>query len=606
MPQYHSSAGTVADAIIREVGPNIVLGLPLGLGKANHIANALFARAVADRSIKLTIFTALTLEKPKASNELERRFMEPVVERLFGDWPELAYARALRSGNLPDNIEVNEFFFLAGRWLSVAQAQQSYISANYTHACRYLIERGVNVIAQLVAKRTGAGETRYSLSCNTDTTLDMLTAQAQGRAKFLLAAQVNSHLPFMPGDGDLPASAFAHVLDDPSADHALFAPPKEPVNLTEYAIGLHAARLVPDGGTLQIGIGEEADAAVHALILRLRENAAFGEAVARLTGNAAPLAIEHRGPFEQGLYGVSEMFVDGFLELLEAGILKREVDGALLHGAFFLGPQGFYRRLCEMAPERLAKLRMTAVSFTNELYGDQAAKTRARTGARFINNAMMATLLGALVSDGLEDGHVVSGVGGQHNFVTQAFALPDARSVIAVKSTRTSAKSTQSNIRWTKGHTTKPHHERDIVVSEYGIADLRGKSDETVIAAMLSISDSRFQPELLRAAKDAKKIAKSYEIPAAFRENTPERIAKALKPLSLPPFPFGTDFTPVEQRLLFALQKLQKASPASLAQHALRGLLRATSDPEALARMKLERPQGFAQHLYRALLKSVL
>jgi len=606
MPQYHSSADNVADAIVREVGPNIILGLPLGLGKANHIANALFARAAADRSIKLTIFTALTLERPEASNELERRFMEPVIERLFGDWPDLAYARALRSGTLPDNIEVNEFFFLAGRWLSVAQAQQSYISANYTHACRYLIERGVNVIGQLVAKRIEAGETRYSLSCNTDTTLDMLTAQAVGRAKFLLAAQVNSHLPFMPGDGDLPASAFAHVLDDPSADHALFAPPKEPVNLTEYAIGLHAARLVPDGGTLQIGIGEEADAAVHALILRHRENAAFGEAVARLTGNAAPLAIEHRGTFELGLYGVSEMFVDAFLELLEAGILKREVDGALLHGAFFVGPQSFYRRLCEMAPEQLTKLRMTAVSFTNELYGDQAAKTRARTGARFINNAMMATLLGALVSDGLEDGHVVSGVGGQHNFVTQAFALPDARSVIAVKSTRTSAKSTQSNIRWSYGHTTIPRHERDIVVSEYGIADLRGKSDETVIAAMLSISDSRFQPELLRAAKDAKKIAKSYEIPAAFRENTPERIAKALKPLSLPPFPFGTDFTPVEQRLLFALQKLQKASPASLAQHALRGLLRATSDPEALTRMRLERPQGFAQHLYRALLNSVL
>jgi acyl-CoA hydrolase len=606
MPQYHRSADTVADAIIREVGPNIVLGLPLGLGKANHIANALFARAVADRSIKLTIFTALTLEKPKASNELERRFLEPVIERLFGDWPDLAYARALRSGTLPDNIEVNEFFFLAGRWLSVARAQQSYISANYTHACRYLIERGVNVIGQLVAKRIEAGEPRYSLSCNTDTTLDMLAAQAEGRTKFILAAQVNSHLPFMPGDGVLPASAFAHVLDDPSADHALFAPPKEPVNLTEYAIGIHAARLVPDGGTLQIGIGEEADAAVHALILRHRESAAFGEAVARLTGNASPLAIEHRGPFEQGLYGVSEMFVDGFLELLEAGILKREVDGALLHGAFFLGPQAYYRRLREMAPERLAKLQMTAVSFTNELYGDQAAKTRARTGARFINNAMMATLLGALVSDGLEDGRVVSGVGGQHNFVTQAFALPDARSVIALKSTRITAKRTQSNVRWNYGHTTVPRHERDIVVSEYGIADLRGKSDEAVIAAMLSISDSRFQPELLRAAKDAKKIAKSYEIPAACRENTPERVAAALKPLSLPPFPFGTDFTAVEQRLLFALQNLQKASTAGLAQHAVRGLLRAPSDPEALARMGLEKPHGATQHLYRALLKSVL
>src|SRR5262249_13657488 len=159
------------------------------------------------------IFTALTLEKPKASSELERRFLEPVIARLFGDWPDLAYVRALRTGKLPPNIEVNEFFFLAGRWLSVPLAQQSYISANYTHACRYLIERGVNVIAQMVAKRSDGGETRYSLSCNTDTTLDMLSAQAEGRAKFILAGEVNSHLPFMPGDGDLAATAFAHVLD---------------------------------------------------------------------------------------------------------------------------------------------------------------------------------------------------------------------------------------------------------------------------------------------------------------------------------------------------------------------------------------------------------
>jgi acyl-CoA hydrolase len=606
MPQVYRSAEAVADAIIRDIGTNIVLGLPLGLGKANHIANALYARAAADRAIRLTIFTALTLEKPRAANELERRFMGPVIERLFGDWPDLAYVRALRTGTLPDNIEVNEFFFLAGRWLTVPLAQQSYISANYTHACRYLIERGVNVIAQMVAKRSDGGELRYSLSCNTDTTLDMLAAQAEGRAKFLLVGQVNSHLPFMPGDGDLPASVFAHVLDDPSTDHSLFAPPKEPVGLTEYAIGIHAARLVPDGGTLQIGIGEEADAAVHALILRHRDNAAFGEAVARLTGNAPPLAIEHRGRFDQGLYGVSEMFVDGFLELLEAGVLKRDVEGALLHAAFFVGPSSFYHRLREMAPEKLEKLRMSAVSYTNELYGDQQGKTRARVGARFINNAMMATLLGALVSDGLEDGRVVSGVGGQHNFVAQAFALPDARSVIAMKSTRTTAKGTQSNIRWSYGHTTIPRHERDIVVSEYGIADLRGKSDEAVIAAMLSITDSRFQSELLRAARDAGKIAKDYEIPAAFRENTPERIDAALKLLSLPAFPFGTDFTPVEQRLLFALEKLKSVPALGLVQHAMHGFMRGASDMEAIARMGLEHPRGFAEHLYQALLNSVL
>ena len=89
------------------------------------------------------------------------------------------------------------------------------------------------------------------------------------------------------------------------------------------------------------------------------------------------------------------MLTEAFLRLIEAGILKREVDGVALHGAFFLGPKSFYRALREMAPDRIARIQMMPVSFTNELYGDEAAKRRARVDARFINNAMMATLMGA-------------------------------------------------------------------------------------------------------------------------------------------------------------------------------------------------------------------
>ena len=71
-PQWFGDADALAEAVVREVGTTIVLALPLGLGKANHVANSLFAPAVADRSIKFTIFTALTLEKPHGENELER------------------------------------------------------------------------------------------------------------------------------------------------------------------------------------------------------------------------------------------------------------------------------------------------------------------------------------------------------------------------------------------------------------------------------------------------------------------------------------------------------------------------------------------------------
>jgi acetyl-CoA hydrolase/transferase-like protein len=611
MPKLFSDPEAIVEDIIRDVGTSLVVGLPLGLGKANHIVNALYARAVMDRSIRLTIFSALTLEKPRPSNLLERRFISPVIERLFGGYPDLAYADALRTNRLPPNVEVIEFFFLAGRWLHVPFAQQHYISANYTHAGSYLLGRGLNVVAQLVAKRVADGGARYSLSCNTDMTLDLLRARAEGRASFKLIGQVNSELPFMPGAGDLPPEEFSAVLESSETEFPLFAPPSEPITDTKYAIGLHAAGLVRDGGTLQIGIGQVGDALAQGLILRHRDGAQFSATMKRLAPTAPPLET---APFEKGLYGVSEMLFEAFIGLIDAGIIKREVEGVLLHGAFFLGPKSFYRALRDMTDQQIARIQMMPVSFTNELYGDEENKRRARTDARFVNNAMMATLLGAAISDGLDDGQVVSGVGGQYNFVAQAFALPGARSILTVETTRWAGSKPQSSIRWNYGHETIPRHLRDIVVTEYGIADLRGKSDADVIAAMLQVSDSRFQGELAHRAKDAGKLPANFEIPPAFRENYPERIAEALRPARqaglLPSFPFGSDFTEVEQRLIPALQFLQEVQRAPLRVPPLiwqgwRQRLQ-PADAECLARLGLDRPSTWQERVYRALLIAAL
>ena len=259
---------------------------------------------------------------------------------------------------------------------------------------------------------------------------------------------------------------------------------------------------------------------------------------------------------------------------------------------------------------------MTAVSYVNEIYGDEAAKRRARVKARFVNGAMMATLLGAIVSDGLENGQVVSGVGGQYNFIAQGFALQDARSIIMLRATRTSKGRTSSNIRWQYGHTTIPRHLRDIVVTEYGVADLRGKTDRDVIAAMLAVADSRFQAELLRQAKDAGKIEQRFELPPAWRDNTPERIERALAGARaeglLAPFPFETDFTPTEQRLLPALETLDggfgvAASPRQIPGARIgRGARIQPQIGECLARMGLDRPSGLAERVYAALLRGAL
>jgi len=610
-PIWFTDPESLAEAVIARVGKTIVLGLPLGVGKANHVANALYARALADPSIKLRIFTALTLETPHPRQDLERRFMAPLSKRLFAGYPELAYGLAQRAGRLPPNIEVDEFFFLAGSRLHSPSAQQSYISANYTHAPRYVLDRGVNVFAQLVAKRQRGAVTRFSPSSNTDLTVDLLKLRREGALNLLMVAQTNSDMPFMSGDADVAADAFDLVLDSAATDFPLFAPPREPVDLTEYAAGLHAALLVPDGGTLQLGIGALGDAVAQALILRHSHNATFKQIVAPHAGRFPPTAGE-QDPFVTGLYGCSEMFVEGFLDLIRAGILKREVDGALLHAGFFVGSRAFYQALREMPASELEKLQMKAIGFVNELYGDEDGKRRARVKARFINTAMMATLLGAVVSDSLADGKVVSGVGGQYNVVAQAFALPDARSIIMLRATRTVAGRTASNIVWEYPETTIPRHLRDIVVTEYGIADLRGKSDRDTIAAMLGISDARFQDELLQRAKSAGKIEPSFTIPPDWRANTPEQVAKMLRSARttghLPLFPFGTDFTPVEQQLIPALQRMRAASRISLATMALDGL-RHKADADALAclkRMDLAQPRRIADRLAALVLRGAL
>jgi acyl-CoA hydrolase len=610
---HFTSPDAIADAIIAAVGPRIVLALPLGIGKPCHIVNALVGRAVADASIDLQIFTALTLEAPQPGSELERRFLGPARQRLFGAYPGLDYARMQREGSLPENIRINEFFFLAGRWLGVPAAQQAHISANYTHVQGYMLDRGVNLLTQLVARREAGGEKQYSLSSNTDLTLDLLKARREGRVNFVMAAQANSELPFMTGEAVVEVSELDFLLDSPETDFELFSAPRRPINHADQAIGLHAARLVRDGGTLQVGIGSIGDAVSAALILRHEDNSAFREIVAELS-TGQPDRFSDCGVFEAGLYAASEMLVQGLLELVEHGVIRREVDGVLVHAAFFVESRDFYRRLREMSDAERHRFRMGSVSFTNQLYGGEDARREARAKACFINNAMKATLLGAVISDALADGAVVSGVGGQFNFVTQAFALPDARSVLTLAATRWAKGSTESNIVWSFPHATVPRHMRDVIITEYGIADLRGKTDAEVIAAMLSVADSRFQESLLGQARAAGKIKRDFEIPEAFRANTPERIERVIssarKAGRLGVFPFGSDFTETEQRLLPALNLLQRAAHSKLALLRLIAIgWRSDPDPglaAGLARMGLDQPRGVQERVYRALLQGAL
>jgi acyl-CoA hydrolase len=225
---------------------------------------------------------------------------------------------------------------------------------------------------------------------------------------------------------------------------------------------------------------------------------------------------------------------------------------------------------------------------------------------------MMMTALGAAVSDALEDGRVVSGIGGQYNFVAMAHALRDGRSVLMFRATREAGGEVRSSVLWNYGHCSIPRHLRDVFVNEYGIADLRGIDDAGCVRAMLAITDDRFAPALHACAGRALKLPVGEAAPGA-RGNTPASISTRLSGFRasglLSDYPLGCDFTPVEQRLAKALGWLKgvTATRGGKARTVLRALAsRAPADAEAMQRMGLERPRGVGERLQARLLRLAL
>ena len=696
MTQIIDDVGECVEAVLRRVGPRIVLALPLGIGKPNLLANEFYRRAARDPSIDLTLITALSLRKPRAKTGLERRFLEPVVSRVFGNYPELTYANDVHENRVPANIRIIEFYLEPGAYLGSAHAQQNYLSTNYTYAARDVAARGVNVIAHLVAKRTNGREVSLSLGSNPDITAELLRLAGPNT---VLIGQVHRHMPFMLDRATVPPDRFDYLLDNERYDHDLFAPPNASIGTVDYAIGLHVSTLIRDGGTLQIGIGELGDSIVYALLLRHQQNAVYRQMLEKI-GAAAD---GEREGFTAGLFASTEMFVDQLLDLYRAGILSRRVydylplqrliargtihkkfdagilpllvaegvgpkltqaefdelqrhgifrsevrfdkglivspdgerieanlederalamlareclgrelqSGHVLHAGFFLGPRGFYGALRDMPDSERKQFAMRGVDYINQLYGeDQELRVLQRQHARFINTCMMVTLLGAAVSDGLETGQVVSGVGGQYNFVSMAHALPGARSILCVRATRSKGGQLSSNLVWSYGHITIPRHLRDIVITEYGVADLRGLTDQETIAALLNIADSRFQNDLLSEAKAAGKIASHYRIPESSRQNTPEKLERVFgeqrRAGFFSEYPFGTDLTADEIVLARALKHLKSrtttvgAKLRTLAAAIARGRME-EKHRQLLRRMGLEAPGHLGDRLLQRL-----
>ncbi len=164
--------------------------------------------------------------------------------------------------------------------------------------------------------------------------------------------------------------------------------------------------------------------------------------------------------------------------------LGRELrNGQVLHAGFFLGPRGFYAALRDLDESDRAQIGMRGVAYVNQLYGPDLELRDAAAARRAVREYH-------------DDGHAarrrgVRRAGGWARRQRRGWAVQlrvdgacvagGAVDSVRARSTRTSGGKTTSNIVWNYAHATIPRHLRDIVVTEYGIADLRGRTDSEVI-----------------------------------------------------------------------------------------------------------------------------
>ncbi len=706
--EVHADVASVVDLIIERVGPDIRVGMPLGLGKPVQLCNALYARVKQDPTLRLTILTALSLERPEPSSDLEARFLGPFLDRILGDAPALDYLVDVHDDTVPANIVIREFFYRPGGFMGNRLAQRNHVSSNYTHAARDVFDAGCNVAMQMMASRGDGADRMLSMSCNPDTSPELIRMLEAAGREHVVIAQINNRLPYMVHDAEIPATSVDVILEHADLETQLFSTPAAPVGPIDHAIGMHASALIRDGGTLQVGIGALGDAVVHAMIRRHQQNASWRVVLDELgTTRSSPDAIAAFGglePFAEGLYGSTEMFVEGFLHLKTAGILTRKVydlwavqqlinegrldpsavtpevlddlealgvrvirtkdfvrlqhhglfrddcsydlghviapdgtrimanlgdpqarealkacvgtvlrNGVVLHGGFFLGSNRFYEKLRQMSEVERAEIFMTGVDKVNQLDLNPRLHIAQRTEARFVNTGLLVSLSGAVTSDGLENHQIISGVGGQYDFVAMAHQLHTGRSILLIRATRESDGEVRSNVVFSYGHVTIPRHLRDIVITEYGIAELRGKTDEEIIIALLEITDSRFQDELLEQAKDVGKISADHEIAPKHLQNYPERITAVIgrHADAHPAFPFGTELTEQEQVLGRALRSLAERveehdhKVATLLDAARSGRPEKSAKPY-LERMGLDRPRSVQDRVAARLLANEL
>ena len=319
-----------------------------------------------------------------------------------------------------------------------------------------LIERGLTPADVVVSMASPMDEHGYfSLALAPDYTM-----AAVKKARVILL-EVNPNVPFAYGDCLVHVSQVSGVVE---SEEPLFEVGLPQIGPVQEAIGKYVADLIDDGSTLQIGYGGIPDAVV--------------------------MQLQHKR--DLGIH--TEMIGDGILSLVESGAVtnrrKTFMPGKMV-ATFALGSRKLYHFL-----DRNPALEMHPVEFTNDPY--IAARNDKLVA---INATLQIDLLGQCGSESL-GATPYSGTGGQVDFVRAANRSRDGKAFIVLPSTAKGDTISRIVPTLTPGtHVTTGKNDINYVVTEYGVAQLRGKSAKQRAEALIAIAHPDFRAELRDAAR---------------------------------------------------------------------------------------------------------
>jgi Acetyl-CoA hydrolase len=415
------------------VHPRDTLGIPLGPGQPSAFLHALGDR---DDWVELTVFGALLVD-------LYAVFTKPGVRYLSG------------------------FFGPAERFLVDSGARVEFIPADFRRFTRIAEQLAPRVVATAAASVDADGYA--SLSLHAGATLEAIRAAAADPDR-LLVVETNAKFPRTHG---LPPEYPHHIhIDDidvlVESDRDPFVLPEVEPNDVDRAIAAHVQALIPDGATLQTGIG-----GIPSTIVGLLAHGDGGD------------------------YGVhSEMFTTGLMQLHLAGKVTNAHKGQF-HGVsittFAAGTLELYDWLDDN--DEVAFLPVDVVNSPEVIAHNHTMVT--------INSALSVDLNGQAVADTI-GGRQFSGIGGHEDFMAQSGLSLEDRSLICMPSTSVVDGVDISRIVPTLPEgwiVTTPRHQLDLVVTEHGVARLRGRTVRERARALAQIADPMFRDHLLERAE---------------------------------------------------------------------------------------------------------